>query len=79
MTVTSRVSVYDVLNARTSEKNGARPWMDAAAGRVMVVAAIAGDADSKAARIQGAPGRRIRVDAIVAERRRVFGAASATD
>ena len=32
--VTSRLLLYDVLNARTSEKNGAPPTIDAAAGSV---------------------------------------------
>src|SRR5262245_15655867 len=36
---TSRFSVYDVLNARTSVKNGDRPWSEADAGSVTVSAA----------------------------------------
>ena len=36
--ITSRVWVYDVLNARTSEKNGAPPTIEAAAGSVTVCA-----------------------------------------
>ncbi len=32
--VTSRLDVYDVLNTRTSEKNGFPPTKDAAAGNV---------------------------------------------
>src|SRR5262245_58700446 len=37
--VTFRPDVYDVLNTRTSEKNGAWPTIDAAAGNVTVSAA----------------------------------------
>src|SRR5262245_21166272 len=38
--VTFRLAVYDVLNTRTSEKNGACPTIDAAAGNVTVSAKI---------------------------------------
>jgi len=36
--VTSRLAVYEALNTRTSEKNGAPPTMEAAAGTVTVLA-----------------------------------------
>jgi hypothetical protein len=34
----SRIDVYEVLNTRTSEKNGAPPTIEAAAGTVTVLA-----------------------------------------
>jgi hypothetical protein len=42
------VSSCDVLKTRTSEKNGAIPWIEDAAGSVTVVALAAGAAASAA-------------------------------
>jgi hypothetical protein len=39
--VTSKLDVYDVLNTRTSEKNGFPPCIDAAAGNVTTSPAAA--------------------------------------
>jgi hypothetical protein len=47
--VTFTTSVYDVLNTRTSEKNGACPTTDAATGNVTVSATAAGAAKRSAA------------------------------